>query len=637
MIIIDFLNRSAFFLGTLLVVISCLIFTLTGRHTDKPQNAFFITSLFALALSASCEIVQSLTLPLAPTDLTARYTLLTANFFYFLIHSMQPMLLFYYALHSTRNSQRMHPWLHALSLAPAVLGELLVIANPWTHMIWYFDEQCNYHRGAAVYYLYFEATVYFFLSTWLFLFKWTGVNRRKRLLIFYSLGATFMGILIQLLNSWIATELFLESVGYMGLMLSLEYDEDRLDVATGVYNRGALMQDTRNYFENDRRFYAICIRFTNQEVLKRSLGVSDSEEVFRLIADYLAGVHPRYMIYRVTPTTFVLLHMRGNEGQVRFLAQMIAWKMEEGWSLQDRRLPLHGVLLYAAVPDELHSPEDIILMCESPLPKRDNGAILVGEDLREILYRANLETALHRGIAEQNFRVYYQPVYSSDGDHIYSAESLVRLKDPEFGEMMPGDFIPAAERNGMIEQIGEYTLEEVCRLFESGLPDRLGIHYINVNLSVVQCMSPGFTERVKEIVGRHTVDPARINFEITETVATLDYVALDAVIKELKGDGFMFSMEGYGTGYSNLYSIFSLDFDMIKMDRRLLWEAGRSEDGWIVLENSVRLVHKLSHEVVIVGVETKEQFERMRTLSIDWYQGNYFSPPLTREELGELV
>ena len=97
-------------------------------------------------------------------------------------------------------------------------------------------------------------------------------------------------------------------------------------------------------------------------------------------------------------------------------------------------------------------------------------------------------------------------------------------------------------------------------------------------------MNPDFVSRVKRIVSHHTVLPSWINFEITETMAAMDYSTLDAVIRELKSEGFMFSMEGYGTGYSNLYSIFSLEFDMIKMDRRLLWDAEKSEDGWTILK-----------------------------------------------------
>ncbi|MCR5674317.1 MAG: EAL domain-containing protein [Lachnospiraceae bacterium] len=637
MTVYEFINQSAFYLATILVSVSCLIYTLAQRHTDRPQNTIFMMAGVSITLSAIFEMVSRYQMTHEVSGETQRIALQISVFMYFLLHAMLPMFFYYYTLFATKNFQRIQTVMHTLSLVPFIVAEILVLINPWVHLVWYIDGSMGYHRNAGIYLYYLLNTFYLVLGLRMLFFEWAAISVKKSRILVYSVTTGLVGILVQLFNTYAKTELFAEAIGFMGLMLALEYDEDRLDTATGVYNRSALLQDTKSYFENGRKFYAICVRIINMELLQRTLGASDNEEIFRMVADYLKSVHPRYMIYRATPTAFVLLNLRGNEGQVRFLSQMISWKMEEGWEFQGRSLPLHGVLLYAGVPDELHSSDDILLMCESPIPNAENGSILVGEDLRAILYRANLETALHRGLSEHNFRVYYQPVYTADGTHMYSAESLIRLNDPEFGELFPGEFIPAAERNGMIEQLGEYTLEEVCRFLESGVPEKLGIRYINVNLSVVQCMNPDFAVRVKRIVDRHAVLPSWINFEITETMAALDYVMLDATIKELKAEGFMFSMEGYGTGFSNLYSIFSLDFDMIKMDKRLLWDAEKSEDGMTILENSVRLVHELSHEVVVVGVETKEQFERARKLAVDWYQGNYFSRPLTRSELEKMI
>ena len=636
MTIFDFLNQTAFFMGTILVVLSCLIYSLAEHHTDRPQNNVFILSLLILAMSAVCNIVCSATraFPLPPH--TARLMMEAGNYVFFILHVLQPYILLYYALFATRSFQRVRHVTHAAYALPAFISEVVVLTNPWTRFAWQIDEGNNFVRGTGEIMIYISATIYFTLATVLFLRHWAGATRRKRLILVYSLIISVMGVVIQLIYAAAEAELLFEAMGFMGIMLSLEYDEDRLDTGTGVYNRTALLQDTSAYFENGREFYAICLRIVNMEMLQRVIGASESETLFKMISDYLVSVHPRYMIYRVHATAFVLLNLQGNEGQVRFLSQMIAWKLEEGWEYQGRRLPLSGVLMYAGVPGELHSPEDLMLLCESPLKEHENGTILAGNDLHAILKRANLETALHRGLAEHNFRVYYQPVYDPSGEHICSAESLIRLNDPEFGELSPGEFIPAAERNGMIEQLGEYTLEEVCDFLESGVPARIGIRYINVNLSVVQCMNPEFVSRIKRIVSRYNVLPSWINFEITETMAAMDYSTLDAVIRELKSEGFMFSMEGYGTGYSNLYSIFSLEFDMIKMDRRLLWDAEKSDDGWTILENSVRLGHELKHEVVLVGVETREQLERTRPLQVDWYQGNYLSKPLSREALEEM-
>nr|MCR4763451.1 hypothetical protein [Lachnospiraceae bacterium] len=373
MTIYSFINQSAFQLSTILVVVSCLIYTLTQRHTDRPQNAVFMVSTISLAVTAICELVYYYQLPHATDGQTARFAVHAANYLYYAIHGLLSMMLFYYALFATKVFQRARLIHHVFYLLPCLTGEFLILFNPVLKLIWSFDEHMNYYRGSAIGVLYVISAFYYVLSIRLFLLKWSGSTKIRRIIIFYSMFISVAGIVIQMLLEGIETELFFESIAFMGLMLAFEYDEDRLDTATGVYNRIALMQDTRNYIENNRKFYAICVRITNLETLQRVLGASDNEEIFRLVANYLIDVHHRYMIYRPTPTTFLLLNLRGNEGQVRFLSQMISWKLEEGWEYQGRSLPLHGVILYASAPDELHSPEDILLMCETPLPSSENG------------------------------------------------------------------------------------------------------------------------------------------------------------------------------------------------------------------------------------------------------------------------
>ena len=634
---IGYVNETALFQAAVLVSLSCLIFTLAQRHTDRPQNIIYIIMVVSLGLTAFSNIVYTCYQENVLVSRAARNSVLAANYAYFVLHGLLPMLLYYYSLFATRSFQRFRAYVHAIFLVPFAVCEFMVLLNPVLHIVWTFDRQMNFVRGAGLYFVYASGLFYIVMALRQFMTQWAGTTKKRRRILMIALVIGGFGIITQFIYANASSELFCESISMMGLMLALEFDEDRLDTGTGVYNRSALLQDMESYIGAGSKFYCICVRLTNLDALQRVVGASNTEEVVAMVSEYLTSVYHRYMIYRVTPTSFVLIDMRGKEGQVRFLSQMIAWKFEEGWEFGGRSFKIQGVIMYAAMPDELKSVSDVLLMCESPLPTCESGSILVGEDLRAILYRANLETALHRGLAEHNFRVYYQPVYTPDGKTVYSAESLIRLSDPEFGELFPGDFIPAAERNGMIEQIGEYTLDEVCDFFNSGIPDKIGIRYINVNLSVVQCMSADFAANVKKIVTARGVDPSRINFEITETIATLDYAALDAVIRELKSEGYMFSMEAYGTGYSNLHSIFSLDLDMIKMDRRLLWEAEKGEEGWTVLENSVRLIHDLKHEVVVVGVETREQFERTKKLGINWYQGNYFSRPLSRREIEKMA
>ena len=140
-----------------------------------------------------------------------------------------------------------------------------------------------------------------------------------------------------------------------------------------------------------------------------------------------------------------------------------------------------------------------------------------------------------------------------------------------------------------------------------------------------------------EIVNGFDIDHSWINFEVTESVGAEDYEALSAIAHNLKGEGFSLSMDDYGTGYSNMEGIFSLDFDIVKIDKSILWNAEKLSRGRIILENSVRMIHDLGCDVLVEGVETDEQIALLSRLNVDFLQGFYFSKPVPKERFLEVI
>ena len=229
----------------------------------------------------------------------------------------------------------------------------------------------------------------------------------------------------------------------------------------------------------------------------------------------------------------------------------------------------------------------------------------------------------------------YQLIYSADRHKVVAAESLLRLHDPEVGDVYPSVFIPVAERIGIIRRLGEYALREVCGFLQTDLPERLGIRFVGVNLSIIQCTNPDFVSHASEIVREYDIRPERICFEISETAAAVDYRLLQETIRQLKDLGFLFSMDGYGAGYGNMYSIFSMDFDLIKLDRSLLYAAEENEEGKVVLRSSAQMIHDLRRKVVVIGLEKEDHLTEIASLPVDYLQGNLFSAAETKEELAE--
>ena len=133
------------------------------------------------------------------------------------------------------------------------------------------------------------------------------------------------------------------------------------------------------------------------------------------------------------------------------------------------------------------------------------------------------------------------------------------------------------------------------------------------------------------------VDKSMINFEVTESVSGGSYDVLNNVINDLKKEGFLFSMDDYGTGYSNMKALASMNLDCIKIDKSILWEAEKSELGFIILENCIRMIHQMELNILVEGVETEEQIKLLEPMGVNYLQGYFFSKPVPKDKFLKIV
>lgn len=623
---------SAFHLTAIVVLVSAIVFTMLQKHTDRSQNKLFIAAVLSLILQCVFDIIVMQAGLQVEKSETARVLLKIGDFGYFMLHTLLPILLLFYALFVTRRYYRYNNLQRVIGLIPAVIAEFMVLTNPFLGLTWGYDAEGHFERHWGEVVLYLVSLIYFASAMGILLFRWHAITRRRTMMLTFAIVCVLSGIVIQMLLPGVTVELFGEAVAILAIMIAVEYDEDLLDSSTNINNRIALIQDLRASFEMDVEFFAISVQFQNLELLRRFRNISSQELIIEL-AETLKKVCPRYLIYRATPASFLVLLERTDRAGARAMAERIKNQLLMDWSADEKGIDLKFQLILSEAPKELARPEDVILMSESMLPDKEECVVLEGQDLNGIFEQAKLSEILRRGITEHNFKMVYQLIYSADRRKIVAAEALLRLHDPEIGDVYPSVFIPVAERIGIIRKLGEYALCEVCEFLQSETPHRLGIRFVGVNLSIIQCTNPDFVSQASEIVRRYGIRPEWICFEISETAAAVDYRLLSETIRQLKDLGFLFSMDGYGAGYANMYSIFSMDFDLIKLDRSLLYSAEESEEGKVVLKSSAQMIHDLNRKVVVIGLEKEAHLAEVATFPVDYLQGNYFSAAETKEEL----
>ena len=250
---------------------------------------------------------------------------------------------------------------------------------------------------------------------------------------------------------------------------------------------------------------------------------------------------------------------------------------------------------------------------------------LLQSDLAET---STQEVELRDGITRGQFELFYQPQHDLAG-RLVGAEALVRWRHPEHGWVAPGEFIPLAERTGLILPLGQSLLEQACRQLAqwSRQPDKQGWS-LAVNVSALQVQQASFVATVLGLVEYHGVAPGRLKFELTEGVLLQEFDQVNAKMHELRAAGIAFALDDFGTGYSSLQYLRRLPLEQIKIDQSFVADLCRQDRDSAIVGTVLVLGRSLGLQVIAEGVENAEQWQLLSRLGCRLFQGYWFSAPL---------
>lgn len=622
-------------LSSFLICLVNIIYTFIQGRTDKTQNKLFITLYIFLALNSLTEIISGLYGKETSLSNSAFMVIQISKYIYFATHTILCPLLYYYVSNISFESTKFSNRKMLIVSIPMFITELLVLTNPLTNLVWRFDNT-GYHREGGMTLLYLAAVFYFINAIVMLVNSWSILSKTRRIALIFFVIIVAAGITIQLVDMSLRVEVLSEVLGLSGVMMAVEDEDERIYSGTGFYNRSALSMDIGGCLMHNQKMSLIMIHINNHDIINRLVDDRENNVIVGIISDYIKTVVKRYQVYVSDRSTLVLTIYDEQSDKADKIADDILKRFENAWEYKDFSIMLNPTIMVADIPTQIKSVSELFYMLDGNDILGGDKRVLRDDDLGFIMRKQAVEEALSRGFTESSYEVYYQPTYNIDGS-LHGAEALIRMNDKELGSLFPDEFIPVAEQSGLIDDIDEFVLEEVCKFIKTGILSKYDMSCINVNLSVVHCMRPGFVEDIIGIVDKYGIKKKSINFEITESIAAGDYETFKNIISRLKKEGFMFSMDDYGTGYSNVNSIFSLDFDVIKIDKSILWGAYENELGMTILENTVRMIQQMKRKILVEGVETKEQKTLLENLKVDYMQGFYFSKPIPKNDFIKLI
>lgn len=298
-----------------------------------------------------------------------------------------------------------------------------------------------------------------------------------------------------------------------------------------------------------------------------------------------------------------------------------------------------GVSLYpkdAQDPDALLAKADAALIQAKKNGK--NGFYFYTQDMNTYtLKHLALEVQLHKAIENNQFIIDYQPIFDLKSKMPIGFEALVRWKNLQGDIIPPLDFIPFAEENGMINQIGEVVLRSACQQLKAFKKNNLNKIFVAINLSVHQIENDMLIERFKNIFSQEKIDPSLLEFELTESVFIDNLQAVKDFIGELNKLQIKISIDDFGTGYSSFSYLKYFKASKIKIDRSFISGMAKNQEDHAIVSAMIAMAKSLKIDILAEGIETEQQLELLEKLGCVQGQGFYFSRPLSPEKCMEFI
>ncbi|MCO7223873.1 EAL domain-containing protein [Pleionea sp. CnH1-48] len=256
---------------------------------------------------------------------------------------------------------------------------------------------------------------------------------------------------------------------------------------------------------------------------------------------------------------------------------------------------------------------------------------------RLALHQLDVESKLRQALKDSEFVLHYQPRVDTQSHTIHSAEALIRWQPPGETPIPPMEFIPIAENTGLIIEIGDWVLNEVCRQLVEWSNNNIEPIFISLNISVKELLCANFVDRVESTLNEYQVSGKLLEFEITETIILEDIELVLQHLNRLHKLGVSISIDDFGTGYSSMQYLQKLPIDCLKIDKSFILNSDRSEQNSAIVSAIIALGHGLKLKVIAEGVETLTVSEILSEKQCDLQQGYYHYKPMPAAHLTELL
>ncbi len=324
------------------------------------------------------------------------------------------------------------------------------------------------------------------------------------------------------------------------------------------------------------------------------------------------------------------------------VAERIVSEMNKGIVVDGVQMPVTSSIGIAIFPNDASTSKDLMVCVDAAMYKAKhqgkNGYYFYSKQIASQLAKElEIEEELRKDFPNNKLELFVQPFYHADTLKMAGGEVLLRWYNEKLGMVSPTEFIPIAEKIGLIRNIDTWVIERVCQYIQKvELEFGFALKGIAINVSALETRNPKFAQNVADICKQYNVDPTLLELEITETALIEDLEAAAEVTEKLKAMGVRIALDDFGTGYSSISHLKDVKFDKLKIDRSFVAEIDEKKESFLVADISLLLAHGMSMEITAEGVETDSQLNYLQLSGCDYVQGFKFAKPMPMFEYIEL-
>lgn len=620
-----------------LVIIIIVIFSFVW---NKEIPSLQYRAFQCIYFGAFFSIVATIT-----TTITSRYFqiiplwLLEANkILYFLLIPIVSVCIFFYSVVITQSSTKKKHidkrWY--LTLVPYGIYILFVFSNYIFHHIFYFSPTKGYQRGPFFEITYVIAIIYF-IGIILIAIKSRKTNKKNiSLILFLNVLLAAAVSIYQFFNKTTLVAGFASLSGTLISFLYVQITNSTTDKLTNLLNRQALMYHMYRASKLKSKFSLFVFSIQNFKVINERFGLTLGDATLEAIAQILRRNFPKNKVFRYSGDEFAILDLNLNKDFEQKIEETYN-ELSSGIFVHERNLKLSFVHTRVDYPEFSENLKTLVSTADyaiSLLKEKSykNNYLYDTSIIKDMQHDTKIIEVLKGALEHDFFEVYYQPIYCAKKGTFTQCEALIRMSGEFFNKYFPNDFIPVAEKTGIIVQMTYVIIEKVCKDLRQLIDtygESLQLKSISINFPYKIFFQSDLLERILDILDSYSINPNQIKIEITERSLISDDDTVKNAIEKMQQKGFLFELDDFGVEYSNMSVLLSLPINILKIDRSLLTISIETEQRRIFFKNLIQGIQAIGVQIIVEGVEDQEQLDFILKCNCEYIQGYVFSKPLS--------